>query len=66
MSKQAKDPSPKVGPSEETKAKFREALARKQGQAAREGEAAGEGKLHDSHGHGPASSQRMFRRKAGG
>ena len=66
MSKNSSGGGPKPGPSEQTKAKFREALARKQGQAARDGEAAGEGKLHEGHGHGPASSQRMFRRKAGG
>lgn len=55
----------KAGPSEETKAKFREALERKNAHAGREASADGEGsKIHDA--HGPATTQRMFRRKAGG
>lgn len=56
----------KAGPSEEMKAKFREALERKQAHGGRDSSADGEGKVHETHGHGPASAQRMFRRKAGG
>ena len=50
--------------SEETKAKFRAALDRKKAHAGRESAGESEGKVHES--HGPASAQRMFRRKAGG
>ncbi|MBK8469635.1 MAG: DUF5302 domain-containing protein [Candidatus Phosphoribacter sp.] len=63
MSKNAK-PAKAPKPSEETKAKFREALERKQAHAGRDSAAEGEGKVHDA--HGPASAQRMFRRKSGG
>ncbi|HRW19039.1 MAG TPA: DUF5302 domain-containing protein [Dermatophilaceae bacterium] len=54
----------KNGPSEETKAKFREALERKQAHGGKDSQAEGDSKVHDA--HGPASAQRMFRRKAGG
>ena len=65
MSKSAKTPKPgAAGPSEEMKAKFREALDRKKAHAGRERSAEGESKVHDS--HGPAAAQRMFRRKSGG
>ncbi len=65
MTKNAKAPkSGAAGPSEEMKAKFREALERKKAHAGKESSAEGEGKVHDS--HGPASAQRMFRRKSGG
>jgi len=50
--------------SEDTKAKFREALARKQAHGGRSGGAEGESKVHET--HGPAAAQRMFRRKSGG
>ena len=53
-----------AGPSDEMKAKFREALERKQAHAGRESAGEGEGKVHDA--HGPAAAQRMFRRKSGG
>lgn len=53
------------GVSEETKAKFRAALDRKQAHdgVGDEG-SADRGKV--SRGHGPAAQQKMFRRKAGG
>ncbi len=54
----------KAGASEETKAKFREALERKKAHAGRESSSEGDSKVHEA--HGPASAQRMFRRKAGG
>lgn len=66
MSKNAKSgKAPKAaGPSDEMKAKFREALERKQAHAGRESAGEGEGKVHDA--HGPAAAQRMSRRKSGG
>ncbi|WP_414636070.1 DUF5302 domain-containing protein [Actinophytocola sp.] len=46
------------------RARFREALERKQAKAkSREGHADGSSKIHDA--HGPASSRRVFRRKSG-
>jgi len=55
----------KPGASEQTKAKFREALERKHAHGGRDVSADGEGsKVHQA--HGPAQAQRMFRRKAGG
>ena len=55
----------KPGPSEQTKAKFREALERKNAHGGRGVSADGEGsKIHQA--HGPEKTQRMFRRKAGG
>ena len=56
--------SPKPTVSEDVKAKFREALARKQAHGGRSGGAEGESKVHEA--HGPAAAQRMFRRKSGG
>ena len=51
-------------PSEEMKAKFREALDKKQAHAGRDVSSDGEGsKVHES--HGPAKAQQMFRRKSG-
>ena len=51
---------------DEVKRKFREALERKQQQQADQG-AAGEGKGQKIHGtHGPAHTQRTFRRRSGG
>ena len=52
---------------DETKRRFREALARKNAAHANEAAAAsgkGEGKVHGT--HGPAASRRSFRRKSGG
>ncbi|MGV1009882.1 MAG: DUF5302 domain-containing protein [Dermatophilaceae bacterium] len=55
----------KAGPTEATKAKFREALERKHAHGGRDVAGDGEGsKVHQT--HGPASTQRMFRRKSGG
>ena len=65
-SKPSKTSKPaKAGPSEETKAKFREALERKNAHEGHASSSDGEGsKIHQA--HGPAQAQRMFRRKAGG
>jgi hypothetical protein len=53
-----------TGPSEEMKAKFREALDRKQAHAGKDVSADGDpAKIGDA--HGPARAQQMFRRKAG-
>jgi hypothetical protein len=56
-----------VGPEDEVKRKFREALERKRERQA-DTNAAGEekdsSKIHGA--HGPARSQRSFRRKSGG
>ncbi len=52
------------GPSEEMKAKFREALDKKQAHAGRDVSADGEAsKVNEA--HGPAKAQQMFRRKSG-
>ena len=54
----------KSGPSEEMKAKFREALDKKQAHAGRDVSADGEAsKVNEA--HGPAKAQQMFRRKSG-
>ena len=54
----------KSGPSEEMKAKFREALDKKQAHAGRDVSADGEtSKVNEA--HGPAKAQQMFRRKSG-
>lgn len=54
----------KSGPSEEMKAKFREALDKKQAHAGRDVSADGEpAKVTEA--HGPAKAQQMFRRKSG-
>jgi len=51
---------------DEVKRKFREALERKKQQNADQG-SAGEGKGQKIHGtHGPAHTQRTFRRRSGG
>ncbi len=61
MSGKAKKPG---GPSEEMKAKFREALDKKQAHAGRDVSADGEAsKVNEA--HGPAKAQQMFRRKSG-
>lgn len=49
--------------SEDVKAKFRAALERKSAHTGTSAAADGESKVHES--HGPAASQRMFRRKSG-
>lgn len=70
-------PDPTAAPAEEAgtpevaeddvKARFREALARKRGvqnDASAGGAGGGRSKIHGA--HGPAASQRSFRRKSGG
>lgn len=59
--------SPDEGGQYDLKRKFREALARKQGAQTDAGagaNGAGPSKIHGA--HGPAASQRSFRRKSGG
>ena len=52
------------GPSEEMKAKFREALDKKHAHAGMDVSADGDGtKVNEA--HGPAKAQQMFRRKSG-
>jgi len=51
-------------PLDETKRKFREALAAKHGREA-EGEAHLDSEPRDTHAHGPVESKRTFRRKTG-
>ncbi len=54
----------RTGPSQEMKAKFREALDKKQAPAGKDVSADGEtSKVNEA--HGPAKAQRMFRRKSG-
>ena len=49
---------------DDVRARFREALERKQAKAkARENHADGSSKIHEA--HGPAASRRTFRRKSG-
>ena len=51
-------------PQDDVRARFREALERKQAKAkSGETHADGSSKIHDA--HGPASSRRTFRRKSG-
>jgi Family of unknown function (DUF5302) len=51
-------------PQEDVRARFREALERKQAKAkSRESHADGSSKIHDA--HGPAAGRRVFRRKSG-
>jgi uncharacterized protein DUF5302 len=51
-------------PQDEVKARFREALERKQAKAkSRESHADGSSKIHDA--HGPIAGRRVFRRKSG-
>jgi hypothetical protein len=51
-------------PAEDVRARFREALERKQAKAkARETHADGSSKIHEA--HGPAAARRTFRRKSG-
>ncbi|GAA6525795.1 DUF5302 domain-containing protein [Intrasporangium sp. DVR] len=52
------------GPSEEMKAKFREALAKKHAHGGKDvSDDQDRSKVHGA--HGPAKAQQMFRRKAG-
>ncbi|MEU5633090.1 DUF5302 domain-containing protein [Streptomyces rishiriensis] len=60
-------PTPDDDGQHDLKRKFREALARKRGLQGDAGDVAanaGTSKIHGA--HGPASSQRSFRRKSGG
>lgn len=57
-------PARNTAASEATKAKFREALERKKAHGGKDSAVDGESRVQDA--HGPASAQRMFRRKAGG
>jgi hypothetical protein len=51
-------------PENDVRARFREALERKQAKAkARENHADGSSKIHEA--HGPAAARRTFRRKSG-
>jgi hypothetical protein len=53
-----------AAPQDDVRARFREALERKQAKAkARESHADGSSKIHDA--HGPAAGRRVFRRKSG-
>ena len=54
--------APSTAPMDETKRKFREALAAKQG---REGEDHTNLAPGESHAHGPVDAKRTFRRKTG-
>ncbi len=59
------EPAEDVFAGDDPKAKFREALARKHGNAGTgAGEAGGSSKVGSA--HGPAKAQRTFRRKSGG
>lgn len=59
----AKD-TPAAEPQDDVRARFREALERKQAKAkSGETHADGSSKIHDA--HGPAASRRTFRRKSG-
>ncbi|MGN6751777.1 MAG: DUF5302 domain-containing protein [Intrasporangium sp.] len=54
-----------AGPSEETRAKFRAALEKKQAHGGKNVSENGDrSKVHGA--HGPAKAQQMFRRKSGG
>ena len=59
------DNSPDVFAGDDPKAKFREALARKAGGAG-QADAGGGNAAKIGSAHGPAKSQRTFRRKSGG
>ena len=61
MSASKKQP-PKRDPMEETKRKFREALAAKEG---RQGEDHIDNEPSQGHAHGPVETKRPFRRKTG-
>ena len=58
-------PEPDKAADDDVKRRYREALDRKQAsQSGGGGHAEGDSKVHEA--HGPAKSQRTFRRKAGG
>jgi uncharacterized protein DUF5302 len=60
------DPEPTRPDEDEAKRKFRETLERKRGQqAAKKGEGKGKDASRVHGAHGPAKSQRQFRRKSG-
>ena len=59
-----KKAAPRTDPMDETKRKFREALAAKQGRQS-EGEAHVDAAPADTHAHGPVEAKRTFRRKTG-
>ncbi len=62
----AKKQSPKAGPSEADKARFRAALDKKQAHAGRDVSAGGEhGKVDQAHGPETNAREQMFRRKSG-
>jgi hypothetical protein len=58
-------PTNDIQPADDVKNKFREALDRKRGQAAG-GDAHTDGAAKVGSQHGPAKTQRTFRRKSGG
>ncbi|PPK64013.1 DUF5302 domain-containing protein [Actinokineospora auranticolor] len=61
---QSEQPETPEADQDDVKARFREALARKQAQASsREGHAQSGSKVHDA--HGKAGGKRQFRRKSG-
>ena len=55
-------PAAEGDPAEETKRKFKEALAAKKG---RQGEDHLDGGPQNAHAHGPVETKRVFRRKTG-
>ncbi|MGQ0625211.1 MAG: DUF5302 domain-containing protein [Sporichthyaceae bacterium] len=60
------EPVEDVFAGDDPKAKFREALARKAGKAAKNSGAEATDAKGGSEAHGPAKAQKMFRRKSGG
>jgi hypothetical protein len=60
-------PGQKQTPEDETKAKFREALAAKQGRKGEDhvDDQSDKGTQQHVHGHGPVETKRTFRRKTG-
>ncbi len=61
-----KDTGSQAGPDDETKRKFREALARKQAHAGRDvSDRSEHSKVHGTHGPETTGAQQMFRRKSG-
>lgn len=59
-------PSEPVGPDEDTKRKFREALARKQAHGGvNVSDQGGQSKAHGAHGPESSATAQMFRRKSG-
>ena len=62
----SKADDPATGPSEEMKAKFRAALDKKHAHGGKDVSEDDHDRSKVSGAHGPAKSQQMFRRKAGG